>query len=451
MGQSINKQYSSYQSNDELIRYISNYGINLEKAIKIDQIDLWLKYNVYSLQLNFSEMFGNNLDLFYQAIYDKQRPIDYNRAGAMANIINKKENHHWGAIYVGFVYNSPPKIIDGQHRLTCLQYLDCDKIFNCHLHLIQFEKEEELFNYFCDINQNIQVPLKYLDCNSVYKDITNYICQKMLEKYYPVISKTNNLFPYLNINTLEEWVYNIISNSSYHSQTFSLGDPESTINEYFEYLLDFTEKLNQLPINNHIFLNNIKKQQYNIINKANCRLVLLNNFTFHFQSYLELVLKSKITTNDEEYTEAQSTSEHDSATNDSTTNDNAINDNAINEKEEIIEKITQICCKEMAGCLLKFSNKPHPPNINRIQIIELIGLIVNQKVEEDNVDVDDIISQLKKFNQYLGTLPANSQIFKNKNNNPKLRQKRHSIAKESNFFFGLVYNLEENFLNWLER
>ena len=435
------------------LEYIEHHGINLSDSKLIDQIGE--KHYIYRININFSHIFSNNLDLFNQIIYDKQRPIDTSRCAQIAKFVNSKNNHFWGSISVGYIQGYAPRLLDGQHRLTAAQYIDAKKHFPAHLHIIQFPNAEQMYDYFStDINSGIQVPLTYLTSHSAYHGITDKIVDLLIAHFSTRVINQTNKFPYISEKKLKEDLFDVISRSRNQDvNEFSLCNPENTATFYANLIIQYNNSLKSIPLQNPLFTKlphpekmvNIKIR----IDRHQFYLGLVERLPEQISNYLQnhITVPTSINhTNYESDSEISDSDSPDSESDSSQSDSDSEHSNTpiltLRTRQKLVESVFEKC-KITYKKVIKTSEHPRIPNLNESTMKEIIHRIIESQLPNlsgnFNDDVKLIKSTIDKFNLHLSKLPPDNDIWiKPKNGKTSTYVQYHQKAKEAQCFLGLL-------------
>lgn len=399
--------------------------LDLSDAIFVDQISP--SHVIYKIRLNFAKIFYNDTRRLQNLIYEKQRPIDLNRASLIAAEVDKLTDHFWGQIYIGFV-NGDPALLDGQHRIMSTQFCNNEQSYLAYLNLITFKCEEDRFNYFIRLNSNLPVATCYLDTNDCNRDISKRVLQKLKQVYSGLIKDYYHIKPYyLNENYLYEIVADLVAKRWLQPANFTFTN-QNDINDYVETLV-------QVFLNFNISLSNFStsgwgdsskfKKYWNNAVKKQFYLGLVDDLRTSFLEYIKTYYSIK-EVNNETYEISESDSEMEVGI---TQIENAINENVpeikVHDKNTVspIQSDHNVSTEEKVQLSIDvntfnkgetiFNNDDNPINTvedNPIKggIVE-DGPILNDIVEDgpipNNIVEDNIVNT--DYNKLLSTLKRN--------------------------------------------
>ncbi len=260
-------------------------GINLNQSTLIDSDNnrLFIK-----LPLSFTQIFNNDASKFDSILYDRNRPIDKQRASRIANNVDSKENYHWGTITIGVINSNPnqPFLLDGQHRLWATTIIN--KIFYAYIQIIKFNCMSNMHDFFVDLNQGIPLPVNYKTSHELITNtIPNKVCLGLIDYWinrHPNIlhknlsslikSSSNPHPPNINLNIVKNSISSLFLDTEIGSQDhfFIRTNPDQTAENFLKLLYEFNESFSQKTSNFTGFRwsqNSRSKDRIELSNKCN--------------------------------------------------------------------------------------------------------------------------------------------------------------------------------------
>ena len=198
--------------------------------------------------LDVKELFNlNNLELFK---YEKNRPIDDEK---VMEIVEHQRSHllkygsydfHSGKINLGSVSGSNMKILDGQHRLKAMMYLE--GMIECDIVLSDYANEGDRFEAYLTINKNTPVAEFYKTANDGQKYIISEAIKCIYGKYPKIFSnKRNHQRPHLNYEICCEKIYDYFNTASEveKENMMNLLAIEESIDKMTKSIIRYNERL----------------------------------------------------------------------------------------------------------------------------------------------------------------------------------------------------------------
>ena len=391
--------------------------IDLSDAVLLKQIK---NCEIYYVDLSYNKVFKDQYDIFDEILYEKQRPINSDRAAKISEAIESDSSHHW-TITLGFVRGCSLKLLDGQHRLASLRYIDPDRTVPALINIHCFDKPSDMYQLYVDINNSEPVPRAYVNTNEIYDQICDSVLSKARDKWPNrfVEEETTNRNKVMWINLLKEAVFDIVDDSGFQKLSgFDMIDPEKTADMIVKYLFAF----NQSKLPNHP-----KSHKYGFC-LGYYRKVLANEI-------LNFVKASAVFLDND---------------ND---NDNDNHDSDV-ESEEIsinVDNIVGALQKKWKSAIKK-SDEPLLANINMTKLTNIVKIST-----EIHRELDPLVSEKQiqvtiiALNEYYMNVSVNKNDVWRPCSSSKTRRNREKAIQEKKFCLGLLNNYEQSYREFLTR